>query len=82
MKLRVLGFGIVKDIFGASFRDIEVGEGLSISVAGFKDALESQYPEIKRLASYAIAVNNEYAADNEIIGEKDEVAVIPPVSGG
>jgi molybdopterin converting factor small subunit len=29
-----------------------------------------------------IALNNEYATGEEQIGENDEIAVIPPVSGG
>jgi molybdopterin converting factor small subunit len=29
-----------------------------------------------------IAVNNEYALDDDRINENDEIAIIPPVSGG
>jgi molybdopterin synthase sulfur carrier subunit len=29
-----------------------------------------------------VAVNNEYAGDAGIITDRDEVAIIPPVSGG
>ncbi len=82
MKLKILAFGIAKDILGSPIKEIETGEGANTSVAGFKDALEQQYPELKKLSSYAIAVNNEYAAEDIMINENDEVAIIPPVSGG
>jgi molybdopterin synthase sulfur carrier subunit len=80
MKLKILAFGIAKDIIGAASKEIEVGDAGSI--AGLKDVLEQQYPELKKIASYAIAVNNEYASENTAINEHDEIAVIPPVSGG
>ncbi|MBV8391417.1 MAG: MoaD/ThiS family protein, partial [Mucilaginibacter sp.] len=34
------------------------------------------------LRSYLLAVNNEYALPGDGIHERDEIAVIPPVSGG
>ncbi|MEM6312526.1 MAG: MoaD/ThiS family protein [Planctomycetota bacterium] len=40
--------------------------------------------DVKRAVpgTYAVAVNLEYAGDEVVIGEGDEVALIPPVSGG
>jgi len=80
MKIKVLAFGIAKDIFGSASSEIEVDA--SVSVAGLKDALEYQFPELKKLSSYAIAVNNNYASEDIKINERDEIAIIPPVSGG
>lgn len=34
------------------------------------------------LPSARIAVNTEYVADETLVNESDEIAVIPPVSGG
>jgi len=34
------------------------------------------------LDSVAVAVNSEYANDNHLINVNDEIALIPPVSGG
>jgi molybdopterin converting factor small subunit len=34
------------------------------------------------LASYMVAVNNEYADDTSLVTQRDEIAIIPPVSGG
>ena len=44
--------------------------------------LEEKYPRLKELASYMVAVNDEYASTNIAINENDEIAIIPPVSGG
>jgi molybdopterin synthase sulfur carrier subunit len=40
------------------------------------------YPNLKGLKSLLIAVNNEYAEDSVELLESDEIALIPPVSGG
>ena len=79
MKVKVLAFGIAKDIFGGASKDVDI-DG---STAGdLKSALEATYPRLKQLASYMVAVNNEYAQDSSLLTERDEIAIIPPVSGG
>lgn len=80
MKVKVLAFGIAKDIFGANAITIELGE--HAETKELKETLEQQYPGLKELASYMVAVNDEYAQDGKTITEQDEVAIIPPVSGG
>jgi len=79
MKMNVLAFGIAKDIFGGSSVTAELNGN---TTADLKQSLETVYPRLKQLASYMVAVNNEYAQDAGIITERDEIAVIPPVSGG
>lgn len=78
--MKVLAFGIVKEIFSSSSIDLEFDNELT--VADVKRKLEMQYPKLKALASYAVAVNDEYAANDLVIKVNDEVAIIPPVSGG
>jgi molybdopterin converting factor subunit 1 len=80
MKINVLAFGIAKDIFGGSSVSIELPE--QRTTGSLKQLLESSYPRLKQLVSYMVAVNNEFAADDNIINERDEIAIIPPVSGG
>ncbi|QHS57029.1 MoaD/ThiS family protein [Mucilaginibacter sp. 14171R-50] len=79
MEITVLAFGIAKDIFGASTVRVKSEDA---TTTGLKASLEQEYPKLKQLASYMVAVNNEYAQDGLIITERDEVAIIPPVSGG
>lgn len=78
-KYIVKAFGITKDILGA--REMEVdfdGE----TVAQLRHVLTDRYPSLQRIRSLMIAVNNAYAEDGLSIGESDEIALIPPVSGG
>ena len=80
MKINILAFGIAKEIFGGSSFNVELANDANVS--NLKFMLEKQYPKLKKLATYMVAVNNEYALDGDTVHERDEVAIIPPVSGG
>ena len=80
MKVQILFFGITSDLLGASNLEIEVVE--ASTVANLKSLLKEKYPQLKNIASYAIAVNESYALENLVLEENDVVAIIPPVSGG
>jgi len=80
MKVTILAFGVAKDIFGNSSIGLELPN--DSSVYNLKYSLEKQYPRLKQLASYMVAVNNEYAQPGDGLHEHDEIAIIPPVSGG
>jgi molybdopterin converting factor subunit 1 len=80
MKINVLAFGIAKDIFDAPSANLELPN--DATVYNLQYALEQQYPRLKQLRSYMLAVNNEYVLPEDTIHERDEIAVIPPVSGG
>ncbi len=79
MEITVLAFGIAKDIFGKASIQLQPD---GATIGDVKAMLEEQYPKLKELASYMIAVNDEYAYSNTVIQPGDEVAIIPPVSGG
>ncbi|MDF4222970.1 MoaD/ThiS family protein [Maribacter sp. M208] len=79
--MNVLFFGITKDIVGGS--EISISDvAKPLNVAGLKKRLIDSYPEFSKLNSLAVAVNNEYADDNVILTGNEEIAIIPPVSGG
>ena len=80
MKIKILAFGITKDILGASEKELEVQDDLN--VGQLKEKLESDFPQLVKLKSYFIAVNEEYAENDQMITNTDEIAIIPPVSGG
>jgi len=80
--INVLMFGIAKEIFGESSVEIEMSEPLILAVSSLKSLLEKQQPALKGIGSYMIAVNNEFAEPDQVIHLKDEIALIPPVSGG
>jgi MoaE-MoaD fusion protein len=81
MRVRVLFFGVLKEIIGKSLDLIDLAEGASV-----RDVLavyESQNPRLKEsLPSLALAVNQEYAGPDTKLTENDEIALLPPVSGG
>ncbi len=72
-------FGIAKEIVG---NDLAFIESSTISVADLRQRMNEQYKAFKQIKGYMVAVNQEYAIDSQIINADDEVAIIPPVSGG
>ncbi|NKI32301.1 MoaD/ThiS family protein [Croceivirga thetidis] len=84
--MNVLLFGVTKDIIGSPSLSIPstafVGKKSPRNVGELRSYLGNAYPELKKLTSLAIAVNNNYADDEKEINSFDEIALIPPVSGG
>lgn len=78
--MNILAFGIAKDILGGQSIDIQPSD--SVTVESLKTILKKQYPRLEQLTSFAIAVNGTYADEEQMIQPGDEVAIIPPVSGG
>jgi len=72
-------FGITREIVGAPI--LEIDDGID-SVSQLKAYMMTTYPRIKGLNSLLIAVNSEYAEDHQELKSTDEIALIPPVSGG
>ncbi len=79
MKYRLKTFGITREILGGKEVNLEMD---GQRVAQLRAALGDRFPALKSLNSLLIAVNNEYANDEVILSESDEIALIPPVSGG
>lgn len=75
----ILLFGAAKDIAGVPV--LNKPEHIT-DVATLKAWLFELYPSLQQLRSVMIAVNRTYAADTQVISSQDEIAVIPPVSGG
>ena len=81
MRIRVLFFGLLKDLAGRANDCLDLPEGAtvdellkhySVSIPHFKDLLPS----------VALSVNRQYAGPNVKLKADDEVALLPPVSGG
>jgi sulfur-carrier protein len=78
-KYRIKAFGITKDLLGGREATIEIkGQ----TVGDLRNALNERYPQLMGLRSLFIAVNNDYADENILLSTSDEIALIPPVSGG
>lgn len=81
--MTILLFGITKDIVGSATLSVPISKTAKMKTVGeLRRYLEQSYPRIKELSSLAVAVNNSYAEDSETIDNFDEIALIPPVSGG
>ncbi len=76
----VLLFGITRDLTGQSSVSVPLTEGASVS--DLLGQLHQSYPELAGIRSLLVAVNGEYAEAEQILAHHDEIALIPPVSGG
>ena len=79
--MTVLLFGVTRDIVGKGSMSVPDADGIE-TVGDLKRRLMEQYPALRELSSLALAVNQSYARDNDPVNESDEIALIPPVSGG
>jgi len=80
MNLKIKAFGIARDFLGDAENSFILQQGNTLGA--LKSALSSEYPDFEKIKSFTIAVNQEYQEDDFVISEGDELAIIPPVSGG
>lgn len=79
--IEVLLFGAAADRAGTRKVRLEVGEGTTVDDVW--TLLVEENPDLSPMRdTLAFAVNGEYAKLDETVGPGDEVAVLPPVSGG
>ena len=74
----IKAFGQVKEVVGKG--EFRVEEEMQ-NVKSLREYLSDKYPAIT-WSSVAFAVNKQYAEDQAPLCQNDEVALIPPVSGG
>ncbi len=80
MTVVVKFFALGKELIGENQLEMTLPEG---ATAGELIAqLKKKHPRFAALTSFLVAVNLEYAELNTPLKNGDEVAVIPPVSGG
>lgn len=81
MRVRVLFFGMLKDLVGDASVAVELREGATL-----QDLLVDcrvRFPRLRdSLPSLAMAVNQEYSGPDTRLKDNDEIALLPPVSGG
>ena len=81
MRVQVLFFGVLKDIVGRGEDALELQDGATL--ADVLSHYEQRVPKIREvLHTVALSVNQHYAGPGAVLGEGDEVALLPPVSGG
>jgi molybdopterin converting factor subunit 1 len=80
-KVKLLFFATLKENAGTSQADLDIPSELT--VREFKEKMFVTYPNLpKTKANLVIAINGEFAFDNEKIPLGAEIALFPPVSGG
>jgi molybdopterin synthase catalytic subunit len=81
MRVRVLFFGMLKDLAGRSGDVVELPD--KAVVRDLLDHYSTEVPRMREaLASIAVAVNQEYVGPGVVLKSDDEVGLLPPVSGG
>ena len=77
--LHIACFGLTRELVGA--RTVSLTWSAA-PVSELRRALQERYPGLAQVPRLAIAVNLDYALDDRVVHPGDEVALIPPVSGG
>jgi molybdopterin converting factor subunit 1 len=81
MQITVKLFAMLKDKAGANELLLDVPSGASVARA--VEALTKQYPSLAgAIRGVAVAVNLSRVNDQTVLQDGDELALLPPVSGG
>ena len=81
MTIRIKLFAILRERAGVSEVQIEIPHQSTVAAA--RDSLVRQFPQLAPFfPRVAFAVNLSYARIDTILKEGDELAILPPVSGG
>lgn len=81
MKVKVLFFGFARDLTGLEQEEVEIPEGGNLG--DLRRLYEARFPRLLEISGSLIAsVNQEIAQRSNLLQDQDEVAFLPPVSGG
>lgn len=77
--IRVRLFAALRELAGAGEVDVEAAE-----VHGVLEAMEKRFGRrfVEIMATGTVVVNGEIVGGDQMVGPSDEVALLPPVSGG
>jgi len=81
LRIVIRFFAIVRDKAGTAQADLELPAGATAAAA--LERIVKQFPGVREfLPRAAIAVNQAYVKPDTVLHDGDELAIIPPVSGG
>ena len=81
MQVRVLYLGMLRDLAGREREVVQLSEGARLS--DLYAELQQRMPKLQDFRNaIALSVNYEYSDGAAVLQDNDEVALIPPVSGG
>jgi molybdopterin converting factor subunit 1 len=79
MKIKIKFFASCREFAGVNETELPINKGQT--VADVLTVLRQKFPRLS-LSDTMTAVNQEFAAPNYILKDGDELAILPPVSGG
>jgi molybdopterin synthase catalytic subunit len=81
MRINVLFFGFAHDLTGFGQEQVDIAPGET--VGNLQTRYETRFPRLREVAgSLLAAVNQEVTVRSQVLRDGDEVAFLPPVSGG
>ena len=81
MRIQVRFFAAYREIVGSRAVSWSAREGLTLEE--LLDGVLAKYPGLAgHRGTMLLAVNHDFAGSNRVLQEGDEVALLPPVSGG
>jgi len=81
MIVKMLFFASCRDLVGAGEREVTLEAGATVT--DLISDIASEHPRfVEMVPSLMISVNQEYVERDSVLEDGDEVAFIPPVSGG
>ena len=81
MLIKVKCFAWAYEVTGSEEIEIEIKDLGKVS--DLRESLSQKFPEFMgRMESIAVSINQEFAGEGSIISASDEIALIPPISGG
>jgi molybdopterin synthase catalytic subunit len=81
MRVKVLFFGVLKDVVGKPEDLLDLAEGAT--VGGVFEEYARRFPPLREMAASIVpARNQEFSPVSTPVEDGDEVAFLPPVSGG
>lgn len=81
MNVQVKLFAAARQAVGKTTVEVELDR--DTTVGGLRRQLIAAYPALETLAPHlSVAVNQQYAPDDYVLHDDEEIACFPPVSGG
>jgi len=84
MHVKLLCFGVLRDLLLLATEEIEVPDGSTVAdlLRILEQRTSNSSMDAKVWQSLAVAVNREYSSAGAVLRDGDELALLPPVSGG
>ena len=80
MKIKIKAFGIAAEKCGKKEWEQSFPEGVSLSE--LRADLSAAFPSLSEIINHSLALNQSYIHEDILLKDGDEIALIPPVSGG